>query len=603
MNYFYFFIGTFLIVNSVWSQTYTDYIGVGHSEGIQVTASSNYNRDGWNEIALAENTINGKGMDGRLLETSRFLQQATFGADLDYIEETSQMSFEEWIENQFTIQSPDLSALVDEIYQEAKQMYINTGGDAEEYFGPYLIHFLYAWWQSNIDNEDLLRQRMALALSEILVISWDSNIGDYGVGLGDYYEVLLRNAFGNYRDLLYEVSLHPMMGGYLSHYNNHKTIPAQNIHPDENYAREIMQLFSIGLYKLNVDGTYVLDNNGNRIPTYDNNDIKEFAKIFTGLGPAEVIENPWGVTAEFGVDFWFAIKDTPMQMYDEWHEQGEKQLLDGYTVPSGQSGLDDVNDAIDHLFNHPNVGPFIAKRLIQQLVKSNPTPEYVSRVASAFNNTNGVRGDMKAVIKAILLDNEARSCDWSIHPAQGKLIAPLLRYLNVARQLDKNNSSGLNWNHGYAYYIETGQAPLGSPSVFNFYLPDYSPNGPISDSDLLAPEFQIHNSVTSVAYVNEVDLWTYPNWGYPVLDTWSLGLEGVTLDFDALKYFAQEPEVLVNQLDKIFTRGQLSDETRETIINALTPIQGNDPYVDYNFYRVKMGLHLILISPDYTILK
>jgi uncharacterized protein (DUF1800 family) len=394
-----------------------------------------------------------------------------------------------------------------------------------------------------------------------------------------------------------------MMGGYLSHYNNPKSDPTNNIHPDENYAREIMQLFSIGLHKLNQDGSYILDGNSNRIPTYTNNDIKEFAKVFTGLGPGAVNHNPWGVIAEFGVDFWFAKKDTPMQMFEEQHEPGVKNLLDGYTIPAGQTGMQDVEDAVNHLFNHPNVGPFIAKRLIQRLVKSNPSPQYISRVAAAFNNTNGIRGDMKGIIKAILLDEEARSCSWINNPNQGKLREPMLRYFNVTRQIDLDKPSGLDWNLGYYFYVQTGQAPLGSPSVFNFFLPDFKPNGSISEANLVAPEFQIHNSVTSIAYLNEVDLWTYPNWDYPVYNTWDLGIEDAKLNFDALKYMAKDSEVLINYLDKLFTHGLLSDETRQVIKTAIDPITGSDPEIDYMFYRVKMALYLVLISPDYTILK
>ncbi len=603
MRYFLLIFFGIVIINPSCAQEYSDYLGAGHANGITVTSSSEQHKANWNEVAAAENTINGKGLDGRLLETSRFLSQATFGTDLNYIKNVSENSFEDWIDRQFTLHAPSMGDLSITIYQQAKQMYADNGGDPDEYFGPEAQHFLFSWWQINMNNEDLLRQRIALSLSEIFVISWDSNLDNYGAGLGYYYDTLADHAFDNFEDLLLAVSLHPMMGGYLSHYNNPKSIPAQNIHPDENYAREIMQLFTIGLYELNDDGSYRTDSNGDRIPTYDNNDIKEFAKVFTGLGPGAVNDNPYGVVADFGVNFYFAKKDTPMKMYNAWHQSGPKHLLNGYTIPSGQSGMQDIKDAIHHLFMHPNVGPFLAKHLIQRLVKSNPSPQYISRVTAAFNNTNGERGNMKAVIKAILLDEEARSCNWINNPNQGKLLEPMLRYFNVARQIPIDNPSGLDWNIGYYFYKQTGQAPLGSPSVFNFFLPDFKPNGPISDAGLVAPEFQIHNSVTSIGYLNEVDLWTYPNWGYPILNTWDLGLEDATLDFTALKYYAKDPEVLINELDKLFTHGLLSDETRQIIKDAIDPISGNDPSIDYLFYRVKMAVYLLLISPDYAISK
>ncbi len=593
----------FIALIQTHAQEYSDYLGAGHANGITVTSSSEQHKANWTETASALNTINGQGLDGRLLETSRFLSQATFGCDLDYIKNVSQISFEDWMEQQFNLPAQSMGDLTNSLYLEAKQRFIDNGGDAEDYFGPEAQHFVMSWWQINMNNEDLLRQRVALALSEIFVISWNSTLDNYGDGLGYYYDILTSNAFGNYEDLLLAISLHPMMGGYLSHYNNPKNIPEQNIHPDENYAREVMQLFSIGLNLLNEDGTYMTDSNGDRIPTYDNNDIKEFAKVFTGLGPGAVIDNPYGVVANFGVNFYFAKKDTPMAMYNQWHETGEKHLLNGYTIPSGQSGMDDIEDAIHHLFMHPNVGPFIVKRLIQRLVKSNPSPQYVARVSAVFNDNNGVRGDLKAVVKAILLDEEARSCSWVQNPIQGKLVEPMIRYFNIARQIDLDKPSGLDWNIGYLFYKATGQAPLGAPSVFNFFLPEFSPNGPISNAGLIGPEFQIHNSVTSIAYLNEVDLWTYPNWDYPIYNTWDLGIENATLDFTRLEYYARDSEVLINELDKLLTHGLLSDETRQIIKDAIDPIAGTDPNIDYMFYRVKLALYLFMISPDYVISK
>lgn len=584
------------------AQEYADYLGAGNNNGIIVTSSNDQSRTNWIETASGDNTINGKGLDGRLLETSRFLAQATFGTDLEYIKTVAEGPFEDWIDAQFEINSASIGDQTQAVYDQAKAMYVANGGIADDYFGPYSLHFNYAWWQANIGNEDLLRQRIALALSEFIIISAESALGDYGVGLGDYYDVLKDNAFGNFRDLLLDVTLHPMMGGYLSHYNNPRSFPNQNIHPDENYAREVMQLFTIGLYELNQDGTYILDSNGDRIPTYDNNDIKEFAKVFTGLGAAEVMDNPWGVTADFGVNLSLAQRDIPMKMYDDWHQPGAKYLLNDYVIPSGQSGMQDIEDGIDNLFNHQNVAPFVAARLIQQLVKSNPSPAYVSRVSQAFNNTNGVRGDMQAVIKTLLLDEEARGCSWINNPSHGKLIEPMLRYFNVTRQIDLDSEDNIFWNVGWNFFNATRQLPLASPSVFNFYPPDYVPNSEFTDANLVGPEFKIHNSATSLAFVNEVDYWTYTQ-NYSVLNTWDLGIEGVSLDFEGLKYYAKDSEVLINQLDKLFTRGQLSEETRELIREAINGLTIENAGTEYDYYRVKMALYLILVSPDYAILK
>ncbi|MGC6432489.1 MAG: DUF1800 domain-containing protein [Jejuia sp.] len=593
---------SYFIITCAYTQNYRDYLGAGHSEGISVTSSSHQTKDGWRESAEGINTINGNGLDGRLLETSRFLAQATFGTDLNYIKRVSQIPFEDWIDEQYNIDSPPLTSLTQNIFDEAKGIFIANGGNPDDFDNFNWQYFMYAWWQSNINNEDLLRQRVALALSQILVISRDSNLAGYGMGLSSYYDVLKDNAFGNFRNLLKDITLHPMMGVYLSHYNNPKSIPENNIHPDENFAREIMQLFTIGLYELNQDGTYVLDGLGDRIPTYDNDDIKEFAKIFTGLGPAALEPEHSDRTLRFGIGYYVIRKDIPMIMYDDWHEAGSKQLLNGYTVPADQSGMQDIDSAIDHLFNHPNTAPFISKRLIQQLVKSNPSPAYVSRICGVFNNTKGVRGDMKAVIKAILLDDEARSCSWIENPTSGKLIEPMMRYFNVVRQVDLDNSDGRYWNNGQHFYRDTGQAPLSAPSVFNFFLPEYVPNSEFATSNLVAPEFQIHNSATSINYLNQVDAWTNVRW-YEVLRTWGLELDGTPLDFEALKYYARDSEVLVNQLDKLFTRGQLSDETKEIIVSAIEPILNGWGDVTYTDLRVEMALYLIMISPDYVILK
>jgi len=591
-----------LIVIQLNAQVYEDYIGAGHSEGVTVTTSNNHSFWGWEEVASGEKTINGDGLDARLMETSRFLSQAAFGANLTYIDSISKMSFEGWLDDQFEKPLPIMTDTIIDIWERARQMFIDAGGDSAAYGSqPYNHHFMYSWWQLNMTNEDLLRQRIALSLSEIMVISFRDVLDGFGIAEANYYDIFLRNAFGNYYDILHEVALHPAMGVYLSHFNNPKTIPEQNIHPDENFAREIMQLFTIGLFELNQDGTRKTDNEGKYIPTYNNQDIKEFAKIFTGLGPGAIVENEWVDEPDFGVDKWLTDFTVPMAMYEDWHEQGEKYLLNDTVVPSGQTGMQDIDMAIENLFYHENVGPFLARRLIQSMIKSNPTPEYISRVAAAFND-NGAneRGDMKAVIKAILLDEEARVCAWINNPEQGKLREPMQRYFHFCRAMDKTSPYGIYWNVAYGFFDATGQLPLGSPTVFNFYLPDYQPSGPISDAELYAPEFQIHNSQTSISYVNQVDHWV--NWGV-LMDTWeALGIS-VTLDRSQLIPLAKDPQVLVDRLDIVFTQGMLSEETRKLIVNELNKITNENAWAYYLEFRVNMALYLFMISPDYAIQK
>ena len=584
------------------SQIYTDYIGAGHSEGITITSSDNHSFWGWEQTASANKTLNGDGLDARLMETSRFLSQAGFGADLNYIDSISKIDFESWIDNQFEKPLPIITDSLFDIYNLSLQMHIESGGDSSSYaVDPRNQHFMYAWWQLNMTNEDLLRQRVALALSEIMVISFRDVLQDFGVALANYYDVLLKNSFGNYQDLLYEIALHPSMGVYLSHLNNPREISSQNIHPDENFAREIMQLFSIGLYDLNIDGTYKTDSDGNILPTYDIADIKEFAKVFTGLGAGAIIENEYHEEPEFGVPKWFIDFTEPMAMYEDWHESGEKNLLNDFIIPAGQSGIEDIQMCINHLFTHDNTGPFVARRLIQSMIKSNPTPSYIARVANIFNDDGmGERGNMKAVIKAILLDEEARECNWINDISQGKLREPMQRYFHFCRAMDKTSPYDIYWNVGYGFFQNTGQAPLGSPTVFNFYLPDYQPTGPLSEQGLYAPEFQIHNSQTSIAFVNKVDNWI--DWGV-LMNTWETIGTSVYLNKSELIPLAKDPQVLVNRLDILFTHGNLSPEVRIIIENALTEITYENLWDYYLEYRVNMALYLFMMSPDYAIQK
>ncbi len=581
------------------AQIYDDYIGAGHSQGISIQTSDNLQISGWEQSAVGENTLNTNGLEGKLMEASRFLAQATFGADWETIQEVAQMGIEEWIDQQMEVAPTYILPEMIEVYNTALQIYVDNGGNPANYNDrPEWDHFDYAWWQVNMTSEDLLRQRIAFALSEILVVSVNSGLSNYGEGLGDYYDIFIRNAFGNYLDILTEVTLHPSMGVYLSHLNNPKAVPEDNIHPDENYAREVMQLFSIGLFELNLDGSRKTDADGNFIPTYTNDDIKEFAKVYTGLGAGGLIIQNDEILPTFGrgpntIDF-----TVPMAMYEDWHETEEKHLLNGYIIPAGQDGMTDVRQAIEHLFNHPNVGPFIGRLLIQRLVKSNPSPEYIARVAAAFNdNGAGIRGDMAAVIKAILLDEEARSCEWVNHPNQGRLREPITRYTQFAKAIGARNQYGLYWNIGRPFQEDVGQHPLHSPSVFNFYLPDFQPNGPIAAQGLVGPEFQIHNARTSVGYVNAVNSWAVDDY---LFETWESNSFFSETDYSGLLEFAKDPDVLINKLDVLLTNGQLTEDTRQIIKTAITPFS-NNTVGDYN--RLRLAAYLFMISPDYNVLK
>ncbi len=572
---------------------------LNRSNGIVVTTSSNYHHPSWSQSASGIKTIDKSGLEGKLDDASRFLIQAAFGGNLQTIQQVADEGFEPWLDEQMDMEPSLLTPLIQPTYDDYKQYYIDNGGDPDDLpYRPWFDIFSFAWWQNNLTTNDIQRHRIAFALSEILVISANSELYDFGDGLANYYDIFNRNAFGNYKDILMEVTLHPAMGYYLSHLDNPKADPELNTHPDENYAREVMQLFSIGLYELNPDGSRKTDENGNFIPTYHNSDIKEFAKVFTGLGIGAVVPNEYVDEPDFGYGIWLADMTVPMVMYQDYHETSQKQLLNGFVIPAGQNGMTDIEQTIDLLFNHPNVGPFIGRKLIQLLVKSNPSPEYIAAVTAAFNdNGSGVRGDMKAVIKAILLNPEARECSWMNDPAQGKLLEPFVRYMHFTNGIGVNSPSGKYWNHGYYAYENLKQYPLASPSVFNFFLPDFQPNGPIADAGLFAPEFQIHNSQTSIGYVNMADVWAIDeinSWGWENQDL------NVYTDFSAFIEDAQDPEVLINKLDLLLTHGTLSDETRAIIKQAIQPYEGG---MNQRMNRIHLAAYLIMISPDYVILK
>lgn len=578
---------------------YEDYVGGGHADGIIVSASSSDANPNWTDNPLPEHTVDGEGLEGPRTEASRFLFQAAFGGTEEQIDRLAKtLDFEKWIDDQIDIPRTNMLQLTRQTYQQARQRYALLNGNADDYFYSE-IHFQFAWWQAAMTKPDILRQRIALALSEIMVISTNSNIRSDGEGVASYYDVLMKHAFGNYRDLIEDITLHPSMGVFLSHFRNGKTDVENNTYPDENYAREIMQLFSIGLYELNTDGTLKTDDQGDPIPTYDDEDIRNMAKVMTGLGAGAMTQE--GIDEGRDLNFFISARlldyTEPMVMYESHHEPGEKIILGDKVIPAGQTGEEDLAMALDYLFEHPNVGPFLSYRLIQQLVKSNPSPGYIEDVAEVFNdNGDGVRGDLKAVIKAILLHEEARICEWSEHPENGKLKSPVGRYVQFARNFALGESDELFWTTGFAFEQNTYQLPLASPSVFNFYLPDHQPNGEIYEQGLYAPEFQIFNSVTSLGFANQVDVWVRTADVFRVTN-----LENtVNLKYEHLLEAAREPLVLVNELNTILCNGRLSNENTASIANAMSEINFG---TDILKSRVGMALYLVMISPEYNIQK
>lgn len=604
------------VVTSAVAQQADDHFGAGRINGVVVSSSSQSN--GSSSLA----TINGFGLDQHLKDASRFLGQATMGYDYEDIESLASMSEADWLDAQMAMPLVSFKDTTQMIWDHFVAEYIDEWGADEivgEPYFPMSFYFRMAWWNNTMKSDDQLRQKMAYALSQIFVISEKSQLELAAMGMGDYYDVLYRNAFGNFRDLLDEVTYHPTMGFYLTYLNNSKSNPEQNIRPDENYAREVMQLFTIGLYELNPDGTLIFDANNEPIAAYDNDDIAEFAKVFTGLGPAEywwMWDDLSGVPVQWGDpnNTIPTINATlPMQMFEEWHEPGEKYLLNGAVVPAGQTGDEDIADALDNLFNHPNTGPFVCKQLIQRFVKSNPTPDYVQRVSAVFaDNGEGVRGDLAAVVRAILLDPEARDCEWLTDDASGKLREPMVRYTQIMRAFDAQNESGKLWNVAATFEFACKQHVLSSPSVFNFYLPSHAPVGPIFNQGLVAPEFEILTSATAMNYINLVYVWflvdnymdistkastTVP--GLPEANPFLFDPnDNAELDLAAELALADDLPALLDRLDILLTGGLLSEEMKQTIVENCEILTLFDAEI-----AVKSAIFLTLISPDYVIQK
>lgn len=514
-----------------------------------------------------------------LIEASKFASHASFGLSYDEIDALARQGRDAWLDAQFAAPVGAHTPIVMDLISRR-----NAGEfTAFEVDIEYLIQFRrYAWWHRAVTSADVLRQRVAFALSEIFVVS--DNVDTlivYPHSLSGYYDTLLTHSFGNYRNLLRDVSLHPAMGIYLSHINNRRANPANNTFPDENYAREVMQLFSIGLFELNIDGSLQLDANNQPIPTYSNVEIREFAKIFTGLSYG-------GPGAFFGRDE--PNFTAPMQMFDAAHEPGEKRLLNGVVVPAGQTGAQDIEAAIDNLFNHPNVGPFIGKQLIQRLVASNPSPAYIERVARAFNgDTTGVRGDMQAVVRAVLTDPEALAAP-DPSGQLGKLREPVVRNVAMLRQLGATSDDGFIFNSGYVVQFLSKQHALSAPSVFNFFLPTHSPPGEIAAAGLVAPEFQITTSSSIAGVTNLVDWLLVVGVVTDAPDPFS----PVSLELDEYRALVNDVDAFIDRLDIVFTAGTLSADSRQAIVGTLSPMDDME-------LRLLMGLYLILVSPDYAV--
>lgn len=443
----------------------------------------------------------------------RFLNQATFGATeaeatrLIALGDSSN-AYPRWLDAELAKPASRLLPYVEQGYATLSQ---NQNFNIGQVNAPRVEK----WFENALIGDDQLRQRVAFALSQIFVVSQIGALQNLPFATADFYDMLTRDAFGDFRQLLEDVTLHPAMGVYLSMLGNQRAIAGTNLRPDENYARELMQLFAIGLVELNLDGSVRTDAQGQPLPTYDQEVIEGFARVFTGWRwdcPTNVPNCTFNnaraqITPVAGYN---QIK--PMRLYSAQHETGTKRVLTypgvalpNATIPANQTGEQDLRDALDNIFNHPTVAPFIARQLIQKLVTSNPSPAYVQRVATRFNNDGtGRRGNLAAVVSAVLLDTEARGAPAAA--TAGKVKEPILRLTQFWRAYNARSASGVfatqapNFAGGVSAVF--GQGPSQSPSVFNFFSPFYAPPGEISNQNLVAPELQLATEFLNTQVTN-----------------------------------------------------------------------------------------------------
>lgn len=533
-------------------------------------------------------------------EAARFLSQATFGPTMDTIDAVVEQGLEDWLLEQFDEPaSLHLETVLSGFPEDGR--FLDANGNTL----PELVYLASdSFWKTAIEAEDQLRQRMAFALSQILVVSANSNIGRAPQMLAQYMDILTRNAFGNYRELLEDVTYSPAMAVYLTYLRNEKADPRTGRVPDENYARELLQLFTVGLVELNPDGSPVEGDGGGQVELFDNTDITELAKVFTGLSfQGAPFRSPLRALP-------LEAFHSPLTVFNAYHAMTPKRFL-GSEIPANTGAGKSIDMALDVIFAHPNVGPFIGRQLIQRFVTSAPSPAYVERVATAFNAgvyelPSGVmiggkrRGDMKAIIAAVLFDPEARDEAARNHAYFGKLREPVMRFTHWARAFEVNSADAGNELalRNMANFQLLGQHPYRSPSVFNFYRPGYiAPGTETGAAALTAPEFQISNATSIVGYANTLTVYALGR--SPKVDP--LKPEAYVADYAAEAALAGDPGALLDRLDLLLTHGTLQGETRDRIVRVLQPLEGDSE--DVLQLRARVASILVMSAPEYIVLR
>ncbi len=536
-------------------------------------------------------------------DAARFLQQAQFSSTPAEIAELrGNGSYAQWLANQFA----NYRSITGWNWLEARGY---GAVDTNSYFfNHYPADFMI--WNQLLSGSDMMRKRVALALSEFFVTSLNSAEFTWRAhAYASWWDTLMRNAFGNYRQLLEDVTLHPAMGYFLNTKGNQKENTSTGRVPDENYSREVMQLFSLGVYQLNLDGS-VKTSGGVPLETYTQDDVTNLARVFTGydFDFSDNIRHPVPGQSYSIESKQFARK--PMSLNANRHSNLAATFL-GVTVPANTPGRDALRIGLDALFNHPNVGPFFARQMIQRLVTSNPSPGYVARVAARFNNNgSGVRGDLKAVWVAILMDDEARGAPSLQSTTYGKLREPMVRFVQWARTFGVTSLAG-SWKIFELVNpaSQIGQSPLRPPSVFNFFRPGYVPPGTaLSASGATAPEFQLVNETSVGGYLNfmqgviergihcpnpAVPEAAWNNYAYDVVANYSRELALVT-----------NATALIDHLALVLTAGQLSANSRQVMVTALnaTNVDGSSSDT-VRRRRVWAAILMVMASAEYLIQK
>ena len=509
-------------------------------------------------------------------EAVRFLEQSTFGPNPALIQHVQDIGFDAFLEEQLTMPSTgwtDYGLCPSDPTQGPNNPCNPTGCTTctRNWYTMYSIQN--EFYRRALLSPDQLRLRVIFALDQIWVIS-ALVVDNFQSGWMAYYlSVLDQDAFASYRQLMYDITLSPGMGRYLDMAGN------RGATPNENYAREILQLFCVGLDELNDDGTPMLDDSGQRIPSYNQDDIVNFAKVFTG----------WNFAAPDVPNYpnW----RNPMVLTESLHNHDAKTLLvdirspDRVVLPANQMGPDDLNQGLDNIFYNHNLPPFIVKQLIQKLVTSNPSRDYVTRVVRVFqDNGSGVRGDLRAVIKAILLDQEARN-----PPGQdfGKLREPVLAITTLLRTFN-TDFPATDFVLGESFLpsnLRLDEDVFRSPTVFNFYSPLFPLGG-----DLVGPEFAIQGSANALARINLVNALVYT--GIPPDSNRPLGTS--IIPDQMVVYAANGPDNLVSSLNTLMLHGSMSDDMRAVVLNAVSGI--SDP-----FQMAQYAVYLIATSSSYQV--